>query len=151
MSLIYNMTTEQPTTSVDVLLRQQLESLTNLKALLGNELDAVKRRDGNDLVEVAKQKELMLITIQQTDHQLSQHPAADTINNDEAHASLKKDITRLLEECQTQNEVIYLTAKQNEVVIEQVKHMLIGGSKNTTYDAYGQKKSGPSLTKGIKA
>lgn len=152
MSLIYKMTTEQTNIgSIDALLNTQLNTLNQLKTLLDKELDAVKNRDGSVLVELSKEKESQLVAIQQVDQQISNHPESANIETNDAQRSIKDSITELLEECQTQNEVIYLTAKQNEVVIEQVKQLLIGGSKNTTYDAYGQKRSGPSLTKGIKA
>ena len=152
MSLIYKMTNEQTNmSSIDALLNTQLTTLNQLKTLLDKELDAVKNRNGGVLVELSKEKESLLGAIQQIDQQISSHPEAANIESNESQNSVRNSITELLEECQTQNEVIYLTAKQNEVVIEQVKQLLIGGSKNTTYDAYGQKRSGPSLTKGIKA
>ena len=146
------MTNEQTNmSSIDALLNTQLTTLNQLKTLLDKELDAVKNRNGGVLVELSKEKESLLGAIQQIDQQISSHPEAANIESNESQNSVRNSITELLEECQTQNEVIYLTAKQNEVVIEQVKQLLIGGSKNTTYDAYGQKRSGPSLTKGIKA
>lgn len=152
MSLIYKMTNEQTNiSSIDALLNTQLSTLNQLKSLLDKELEAVKNRNGSVLVELSKEKETLLVAIQQNDQQISSHPEAVNIEKNDTQNSVKSSITELLEECQTQNEVIYLTAKQNEVVIEQVKQLLIGGSKNTTYDAYGQKRSGPSLTKGIKA
>ncbi|MDC2891310.1 hypothetical protein [Psychrosphaera algicola] len=46
---------------------------------------------------------------------------------------------------------MYLTATQTQVAIDEVKRLLIGGSRNSTYDSYGQKKTGGSLGKGIKA
>ncbi len=146
------MTTEQPTVSnVLELLMQQKDALLSVKNILEHELDAVKRRDGEALVKVAQQKDTLLKDIQARDQLISTHPNAEDVNNEAQLSALKTEITTLLEQCQTQNEVVYLAAKQSEVAIEQVKHLLIGGSKNTTYDAYGQKKSGPSLTKGIKA
>lgn len=141
--------------ALQTLLSQQEQLLTDLQLTIANELDAVKRRAGNDINEIAPQKEALLNKITETDQHIAASLTSDIVKDalisDPELSASRTRITDLLEACQTQNEVVYLTAKQNEVAIEQVKNLLIGGSKNTTYDAYGQTKSGPSLYKGVKA
>lgn len=145
------MTEQSQYQSLQTLLGQQAQHLKDMQALLALELDAVKTRNGDKITEVAQQKEALLKQIVENDKTIGMSPDVAALTTEPSLVEAKEIITQLLEECQTQNEVIYLTAKQNEVAIDQVKMLLLGGSKNSTYDAYGKKKSGPSLTKGIKA
>ena len=145
------MTEQSQYQSLQALLSQQTQLLKDMQALLALELEAVKTRNGDKIIEIAQQKEALLKKVVETDNTIAKSPNVEALKTEPTLVEAKQIITQLLEECQTQNEVIYLTAKQNEVAIDQVKMLLLGGSKNSTYDAYGQKKSGPTLTKGIKA
>ncbi|QTH64655.1 flagellar export chaperone FlgN [Psychrosphaera ytuae] len=145
------MTEQSQYQSLQALLSQQTQLLKDMQALLVLELEAVKTRSGDKIIEIAQQKEALLKKVVETDNTIAKSPNVEALTTEPTLVEAKQIITQLLEECQTQNEVIYLTAKQNEVAIDQVKMLLLGGSKNSTYDAYGQKKSGPTLTKGIKA
>ena len=122
-----------------------------MQVLLQEELEAVKNRNGEQLLAVSAKKEQLLQTIKQIDAQFSGEAQAQFIKQHPELLKIKDHISALLTECQTKNEVVYLTATQNQVAIEEVKRLLIGGSKNTTYDAYGKKQSGGGLGKGIKA
>ena len=132
-------------------LLQQKHNLQTMFALLDEELDAVKKRDGKLLLAVSGKKEQLLTTITQLDQQLSGDNNKQHLNSTPELKQLHDEITQLLTDCQQKNEVVYLSATQNQVAIDEVKRLLIGGSKNTTYDAYGKKQSGGSLGKGIKA
>lgn len=130
---------------------QQKLRLQQMLTLLADELEAVKQRDGDRLVEIAQQKELQLEAIKNADAKFNNDNTQDIINSSEPLLSLRAEIKQLLEECQQQNEVIYLTATQNQIAVQQVKNLLLGGSKNMTYNEYGQKHSASSLGSGIKA
>lgn len=145
------MTEQSQFSSLTHLLQEQTQLLVQLKSVLAEELDAIKSRAGEKLIEIANQKEALLKKVVETDQSIAGTPNVEALTTEPELIKAKDVVNDLLKECQTQNEVIYLTAKQNEVAIDQVKSLLLGGSKNATYDAYGQKKSGPSLTKGIKA
>lgn len=145
------MTEQSQTQTLDNLLQEQTQHLVKLKALLVDELEAIKLRAGDKITEIANQKEALLKKVVETDQSIANTPNVESLTSEPQLQEAKSVINDLLQECQTQNEVIYLTAKQNEIAIDQVKSLLLGGSKNSTYDAYGQKKSGPTLTKGIKA
>ncbi len=145
------MTEQSQTQTLDNLLQEQTQHLVKLKALLVDELEAIKLRAGDKITEIANQKEALLKKVVETDQSIANTPNVESLESEPHLQEAKSVINDLLQECQTQNEVIYLTAKQNEIAIDQVKSLLLGGSKNSTYDAYGQKKSGPTLTKGIKA
>ena len=133
------------------LLIQQKVNMHKMQDLLTLELEAVKKRNGNDLRAVSEKKEKLLTVVTQLDQQLSSEAQLEFIKAKPELQDLQKEITSLLNDCQHKNEVVYLTATQNQVAIDDVKRLLIGGSKNTTYDAYGKKQSGGSLGKGIKA
>ena len=125
--------------------------MLSMLALLEEELGAVQAREGKRLVDVAKQKEALLNQITAQDGQFADEANSALIASNPELKALRDEITQLLKDCQQKNEVVYLSATQNQVAIEEVKRLLIGGSKNTTYDAYGQKRSGGQLGKGIKA
>jgi len=137
--------------AIKQVLFQQIKNLQNMQVLLDEELKAVKDRNGEALLAVSAKKEQLLKSIKQVDAQCSGEAQIQFISQHSDLTEIKEDISSLLVECQTKNEVVYLSATQNQVAIDEVKRLLIGGSKNTTYDAYGKKQSGGSLGKGIKA
>jgi len=125
--------------------------LQQLLVILNDELEAVKTRNGAVILDISKKKELQLEAIRNADALLNKEKYVEVVKTTPLISSIKSEVTDLLLQCQHLNEVIYLTATQNQIVIEQVKQLLIGGSKNTTYNAYGQKNSSPSLSSGVKA
>lgn len=129
----------------------QKSRLQQLLAILNEELEAVKTRNGAVILEISKKKELQLEAIKNADALLNKEKYVEVVKTTPLISSIKSEVTDLLLQCQHLNEVIYLTATQNQIVIEQVKELLLGGSKNTTYNAYGQKNSNSSLGPGLKA
>ncbi len=125
--------------------------LQQMLTILNEELDAVKNRNGSLILDISKKKELQLEAITNADTLLNKEKYVEIINTTPQFSTIKNEINDLLLQCQHQNEVIYLTATQNQIAIEDVKRLLLGGSKNTTYDAYGQKKSNSSIGPGVKA
>jgi len=125
--------------------------MENMLVMLERELNAIKDRDGVALTEVATDKEALLQAIVNVDNQINNPQFTELFKQDEKLSALKDEIVEMLNTCQQKNEVIYLAATQNQVAVDQVRRMLVGGSKNTTYDSYGQKQSGSIMNKGIKA
>jgi flagellar biosynthesis/type III secretory pathway chaperone len=145
-------------TDIQAIANHILQALTKQKVrmhemlkTLESELEAVKQRDGKKISEIIAYKEQQLIDIQAADKEFNNEQIIEFINNTPELTELKDEINELLEQCQHQNEVVYLVATQNQIAIDEVKRLLIGGSKNTTYDALGQKHSGTLMGKGIKA
>ena len=145
--------TEQTVTPQQVgkQLNQQKVRLQQILVILENELEAIASRNGEQLVEIAKQKELQLESIRNADNTLNNESIIELIKQTPELVQLKQDVKELLLECQQKNEVCYLTAMQNQVAVEQVKNLLVGGSKNTSYNEQGQKNTYGSLGRGIKA
>lgn len=145
--------TEQvtPLQQVSAMLNQQKIRLQHMLETLGHELNAIKTRNGEALVTIASDKEAQLAEIREADNAFNSETSVELINTTPELTQLKQEINELLEQCQKQNEVCYLTATQNQIAIEQVKNLLIGGSKNTTYNEQGQTNTYGSLGKGIKA
>lgn len=125
--------------------------MESMLVLLDKELSAIKDRSGPALTEVATEKEALLIKIVETDQQINTPQFKELLEQNSQLKALKIEVVEMLETCQQKNEVIYLAATQNQVAVDQVRRMLVGGSKNTTYDSYGQKQSGSLMSKGIKA
>lgn len=141
----------QQSAQLSKLLNQQKRRLQQMLTTLANELDAIKNRNGTLMVEISEQKQLQLEAIRNADAQFNNEETTQLIESDLELQQLKQELTDLLEQCQTQNEVCYLTATQNQIAVEQVKNLLVGGTKNTTYNDKGQTKSAGTLGKGIKA
>lgn len=140
-----------PFEKLSKLLNNQKVRLQQMLNLLEEELLAVQNRDGKKILELSDKKELQLESIRNADSKLSTDESKTQIANTPELVILKDEIVQLLEQCQTKNEVVYLAATQNQIAIEQVKSLLIGGSKNTTYDQHGKTKSSGSLSSGVKA
>lgn len=136
---------------VNDLLNTQKGLLKNMLNTLDLELEAIRQRSGEALINIAQEKEQQLIAIKKADAAINNESSIELIKSTPELTQLKQEVLDLLQQCQQKNEVCYLTASQNQVAIEQVKSLLIGGSKNTTYNELGQKNSFGSLGKGIKA
>ena len=142
---------EQLTVQLAKMLNQQKLRLQQMLTTLGEELEAIKQRNGELLVEVSEKKELQLEAIRNADSSFNNETSVEVINSTPDLKQMQQELNELLSKCQTQNEVCYLTATQNQITIEQVKNLLVGGSKNTTYNEQGQKNISGSLSKGLKA
>jgi flagella synthesis protein FlgN len=136
---------------VTKLLGQQKIRLQQMLDLLAEELNAVKDRNGEQMLAITKKKEIQLQAIRNADELLNQQDVIQLVAETNELGQLKSDVLALVKECQTKNEVIYLTATQNQIAIEQVKSLLLGGSKNATYDSKGIKHTKSTLGAGIKA
>lgn len=145
--------TEQPEiiTHLKNALIQQRLNFKSMMEILESELQAVQTRNGDKLLEVASKKESLLNEIDKLDKSFNTEQFLPFLKENDELVALREEIKDALTDCQQKNEVVYLTATQTQVAIEDVKRLLIGGSRNATYDAYGQKSSGGSLGKGIKA
>lgn len=132
-------------------LNQQKARLQEMLSTLDMELEAIKLRNGESLVAISEEKEQQLKAIRTADAAINNEESIALIKSTPQLAQLKDEVVELLEQCQHKNEVCYLTAAQNQIAIEQVKSLLIGGSKNTTYNEQGQKNNTGALGKGIKA
>jgi len=132
-------------------LNQQKVRLQQMLATLEQELEAIKLRNGESLVAISKEKELQLTAIRNADAAINTEANIELIKSTPELTQSKQEVLDLLSQCQQQNEVCYLTATQNQIAIEQVKNLLVGGSKNTTYNDQGQKNTYGSLGRGIKA
>lgn len=139
------------TQQIAMQLNQQKARLQEMLSTLELELEAIKMRNGESLVEISNQKEQQLTAIRNADNAFNNDENIELIKSTPELTQLRKEVVELLEQCQQKNEVCYLTAAQNQIAIEQVKSLLLGGSKNTTYNEQGQKSNFGSLGKGIKA
>jgi len=109
-------------------LNQQKVRLQEMLLTLEQELEAIKLRNGESLVAISEQKEQQLTAIRNADNAINTETNIELIKSTPQLTQLKNEVIELLEQCQHQNEVCYLTAAQNQIAIEQVKSLLIGGN-----------------------
>ena len=132
-------------------LSQQKVRLEQVLVTLDKELEAIRQRSGDALIEISQQKEAQLAEIRSADAAINNDTCIELIKSTPELTQLQQEVVAIVEQCQQKNEVCYLTATQNQIAVEQVKNLLVGGSKNTTYNEQGQKNTYGSLGRGIKA
>ncbi|CAM3936215.1 flagellar export chaperone FlgN [Pseudoalteromonas byunsanensis] len=131
-------------------LEKQLTHLTTLTQLLDSELNALAAKKGDGLKELAREKLLLLNTIQKLDKELSgfdgglfQQPEAKNVTT---------KIETLLHECKHKNEVNAHAAHLAHLSVRELKDILIGVPSSVTYGQDGAVVSrNDELVKNLKA
>ncbi|MBL4942770.1 MAG: flagellar protein FlgN [Colwellia sp.] len=138
--------------TVSQLLNNQEAELTNLHALLYNELEILKNRELSILEQASKEKEAILNKVNQLDQQISHHTSLDALQQDENHSEQVARIINLLQDCKQQNEINGQIINNSQIAINRFKNMLQKSIANhsMTYDSKG-KTSISNNSIGIKA
>ena len=136
--------------SLEQILSQQLDELSNMSQLLKKELDAIVSRDHENLISVVESKVESLRSIQQRD----QHIAKLFDQGDTDISSFKDEISQinqLLADCKKQNDVNQVAANQSQLASQKLKDILFGKNQSG-YDKTGKSISLPNpIARGLKA
>ncbi len=134
------------------LLKNQEAELTKLHSLLCNELDILKKRELALLEQASKEKEAILMKVNQLDKEISHYASLDILQQDENYNEQVSRIINLLHECKKQNEVNGQIINNSQIAINRFKNMLQKSISNNTmtYDSKG-KTSISNISIGIKA
>lgn len=134
------------------LLAKQYAQLQALEDVIASEKLTLQKHQPDDLIELSKQKNHLLIIIQNLDEEIGVN---QQFAKDKAAGFLKQElasIEKLLLKCQQQNHVNGLIIQQSQLAVERMKTSLLENHNKTaiTYDNKG-KKSGGLSSIGLKA
>ena len=142
------------TATLNEQLTQQTENLASLKAMLDKELHLISSRDAEALMTLLKDKEQLLVAIQNLDEAIN--PQLRTLQQE---APLPEDIQAhieqaktLLSECQYCTEVNQRAVEQGQLRLVHLRNLMmeVRAKESLTYDKAGKKKGGFS-GKGVSA
>ena len=142
------------TATLNEQLTQQTENLAALKAMLDKELHLISSRDAEALMTLLKDKEQLLVAIQNLDEAIN--PQLRTLQQE---APLPEDIQAhieqaktLLSECQYCTEVNQRAVEQGQLRLVHLRNLMmdVRAKESLTYDKAGKKKGGFS-GKGVSA
>ncbi|MFY8272940.1 flagellar export chaperone FlgN [Pseudoalteromonas sp. SSDWG2] len=137
--------------ALTVALNQQITSLTDLLALLKDELNAIAGRSGAQLKEITPKKAQALGVIQKQDQHIAQLLTSQP-EQDESEQALIAQGRALLMQCKEQNQVNAQAAHQAQLSVKQLKDILIGAPSSVTYAADGAiQRSDNKLVRNLKA
>ncbi len=131
------------TTSLLLLLQQQLKQLVQMNELLLCEREAFASRSNEKVQAATTQKQNALTQLQATDQQISSAYTAQDFEHEDIKP-LKIEIDNALAELKKQNEVNGKILQTNQINLNMLKDILVPRKKDRaamTYDQAGQKSS----------
>ena len=140
--------------ALEQLLEQQIDNLVHLSGLLEQELHLISSRDAEALMNLLKDKEQTLDTIQSSDIAISKQYQALYANSDEPEtiSALIADARKRLEDCQYQTQVNQKAVEQGQLRLSHLRNMMLElrAKESLTYDKSGKPK-GSGLGRGVSA
>ncbi|NMH59687.1 flagellar protein FlgN [Alteromonas ponticola] len=135
-------------------LTQQVENLHQLAVLLEQELHLISSRDAEALMNLLKEKEQTLESIQKLDDTVNQQytdlTATGSVPSEIEH--LIADAKALLEQCQYRTQVNQKAVEQGQLRLTHLRNLMleVRAKESLTYDKSGKPRPGSS-GKGISA
>ncbi|WP_218310869.1 flagellar export chaperone FlgN [Alteromonas antoniana] len=142
------------TQSLQSLVEQQVEQLSQLSSLLEQELHLISTRDAESLMSLLKEKELTLEAIGETDNRID--PLyRDAKQNDALTDDVEQGIDKakvLLEDCQYRTEINQKAVEQGQLRLTHLRNLMleVRAKESLTYDKSGKPK-GTGLGPGVSA
>lgn len=132
-------------------MEEQCQQMQKLLEMLDNELHLISTREPEALMQLVKDKESLLESIQTLSDSISQLPSQEEAETDKV-AELKEALKSLLAECQYRTEINQKAVEQGQLRIEHLRNLLLESraKESMTYDSYGKTRSGRN-DKGISA
>lgn len=134
-------------------LEQQLANLTQLSALLDQELHLISSRNAEDLINLLNEKEHTLEQIQLTDNIVAQHYqplSASQSVPDDINEMINKS-KQLVEECRYKTQVNEKAVEQGQLRLTHLRNLMleVRAKESLTYDKSGKPKGsgrGPGIS-----
>ncbi len=135
-------------------LQRQIANLEHLALLLEQELHLISTRDAEALMNLLKEKEQTLDTIQQSDIAINKQYQAlvkETAMPDDVSELVAK-ARKLLEECQYRTSVNQKAVEQGQLRLTHLRNLMleVRAKESLTYDKSGKPK-GSGLGRGVSA
>ena len=135
------------------LLQQHLiKQLTNLEALeqlLFQEKEVLQQQSPNELTELNKIKNSLLLTISELDQSISNDPQFSLDKNAGLLTNELKNIEQTLQRCKAQNDINGQIITKSQLTVERLKTSLLENHNKSsmTYDSSGKTSGGLSSLK----
>lgn len=131
----------------------QLQSATELSALLEQEKVAIASRVSKDIEQVAKAKVDLIAKLQQTDQRIQKHPDVETLTSDPELSPLVDKIRSIISDCQHANAVNGEALQRAQLSFNKLNNLMkqSQGKLGMTYTAEGQTSNVTTLGTNIKA
>lgn len=128
------------------LLDQQIARLTQLVELQASEKKLLIQRDAPALESLTSEKEQLLDQIQTKDEEIAEHPQREIISTHPQLRDKRKQIIKLMETCQTNNDVNGQIVRLTLGRIQSLKQSIQAAYTGTTvtYTNKGKTSTGPS-------
>lgn len=128
------------------LLDQQIARLTQLVELQASEKKLLIQRDAPALESLTSEKEQLLDQIQTKDEEIAEHPQREIISTHPQLRDKRKQIIKLMETCQTNNDVNGQIVRLTLGRIQNLKQSIQASYTGTTvtYTNKGKTSTGPS-------
>ncbi len=135
-------------------LQQQIANLEHLALLLEQELHLISSRDAEALMNLLKEKEQTLDTIQQSDMSISKQYQS-LVNESSVPDDVSELIAtakKLLEECKYRTSVNQKAVEQGQLRLTHLRNLMleVRAKESLTYDKSGKPK-GSGLGRGVSA
>lgn len=142
------------TQSLQSLVEQQVEQLSQLSSLLEQELHLISTRDAESLMSLLREKETTLEAIATTDtsiDSLYREAKANDSLTDDIEQNIEK-AKGLLEDCQYRTEINQKAVEQGQLRLTHLRNLMleVRAKESLTYDKSGKPK-GTGLGRGVSA
>ncbi|MGL5758575.1 flagellar export chaperone FlgN [Plesiomonas sp.] len=135
--------------ALHALLTQQQATLQTLEHLIDNELIALTEHQADQLMTLSEQKNALLQAVQETDHQIAQHPDQAQLD---VQDPLLLSVRQLLLSCQTKNNLLGEIMKEARISLSRLANQLMAvrGKEMMTYNADGKTLNTSTLGNNVK-
>jgi flagella synthesis protein FlgN len=132
----------------------QFDHLENLKLALESELHLISSRDAEALINLLKNKEILLETIQAQDNLISTayNASSEIERNTEEVQSLFDHAKSLVSDCAYRTKINQTAVEQGQLRLEHLRTLLLEAraKESMTYDKSGKAQGGKSI-RGVSA
>lgn len=126
----------------------QFDHLEDLKQALESELHLISSRDAESLINLLKNKEIILESIQAQDSAISAsyHASSETVRDSQEVQSLFKHAKSLVSECKYRTKINQTAVEQGQLRLEHLRTLLLESraKESMTYDKSGKAQGGKS-------
>ncbi|EGU39269.1 hypothetical protein VII00023_19826 [Vibrio ichthyoenteri ATCC 700023] len=131
----------------------QLKNADDLSELLKKEQGAIAQRISKEIEMLARQKNTLVIQLQQTDERIGRHPDVESLKTDPELSQLVEKIRSLVAECQQMNTINGEALQRAQLSFHKLNNLMkqSQGKMGMTYTAEGHTRNISTLGTNLKA
>lgn len=131
----------------------QLKNADELSELLTKEQSAIAQRVSKEIEALAKQKNTLVIQLQQTDERIGRHPDVESLKTNSELKQIVEKIRHLITECQQMNAINGEALQRAQLSFHKLNNLMkqSQGKMGMTYTAEGHTRNISTLGTNLKA